>query len=52
MTLMLTTLLLPIRGLGALNVMRNALKDANLKPEDVDYINVHGTATPLAIFRD
>ncbi|HNS30132.1 MAG TPA: beta-ketoacyl-ACP synthase II [Tenuifilaceae bacterium] len=34
-------------GLGALNVMRNALKDANLKPEDIDYINVHGTATPL-----
>ena len=34
-------------GLGALNVMRNALYDANLKPEDVDYINVHGTATPL-----
>lgn len=34
-------------GLGATNVMRNALADANLKPEDVDYINVHGTSTPL-----
>ncbi|MDD2197435.1 MAG: beta-ketoacyl-ACP synthase II [Bacteroidales bacterium] len=34
-------------GLGAKNVMINALKDANLKPEDVDYINVHGTATPI-----
>ncbi len=34
-------------GLGAKNVMIQAIKDANLKPEDVDYINVHGTATPL-----
>jgi 3-oxoacyl-[acyl-carrier-protein] synthase II len=34
-------------GLGAKNVMINSLKDANLKPEDVDYINVHGTATPI-----
>ncbi|MCT4636685.1 MAG: beta-ketoacyl-ACP synthase II [Bacteroidales bacterium] len=34
-------------GLGAMNVMRNALEDAELKPEDIDYINVHGTATPL-----
>lgn len=34
-------------GLGAMNVMRNALEDANMKPEDIDYINVHGTATPL-----
>jgi 3-oxoacyl-[acyl-carrier-protein] synthase II len=34
-------------GLGAMNVMRNALRDANLKPEDIDYINVHGTSTPL-----
>ncbi|MFM2225203.1 MAG: hypothetical protein RJA07_1405 [Bacteroidota bacterium] len=34
-------------GLGALNVMKNALVDANLKPEDLDYINVHGTSTPL-----
>lgn len=34
-------------GLGAKNVMIKAIKDAGLKPEDVDYINVHGTATPL-----
>ncbi len=34
-------------GLGASLVMENALEDANLKPEDVDYINVHGTSTPL-----
>ncbi|WP_111706925.1 beta-ketoacyl-ACP synthase II [Lutibacter citreus] len=34
-------------GLGAKNVMRNCLKDAGLKPEDVDAINMHGTATPL-----
>lgn len=34
-------------GLGAQLVMRNALEDANLKPEDIDYINVHGTSTPL-----
>jgi 3-oxoacyl-[acyl-carrier-protein] synthase II len=34
-------------GLGANNVMRTALKDAGLQPEDIDYINVHGTSTPL-----
>jgi 3-oxoacyl-[acyl-carrier-protein] synthase II len=34
-------------GLGARNVMLLALKDAGLNPEDVDYINVHGTSTPL-----
>lgn len=34
-------------GLGAKNVMHMALNDAGLKPEDVDYINVHGTSTPL-----
>ena len=34
-------------GLGAYNVMANCLKDAGLKPEDVDAINMHGTATPL-----
>ena len=34
-------------GLGAANVMQYALQDAGLKPEDVDYINVHGTSTPL-----
>ncbi|HSA05253.1 MAG TPA: beta-ketoacyl-ACP synthase II, partial [Tenuifilaceae bacterium] len=34
-------------GLGARKVMENAIKDANLKPEDIDYVNVHGTSTPL-----
>jgi 3-oxoacyl-[acyl-carrier-protein] synthase II len=34
-------------GLGARNVMRNALIDAEMKPEDIDYVNVHGTSTPL-----
>ena len=34
-------------GLGAKLVMTNALKDARLKPEDIDYINVHGTSTPV-----
>ena len=34
-------------GLGARNVMTLALNDACLKKEDIDYINVHGTATPL-----
>jgi len=34
-------------GLGAIKVMELALEDAGLKPEDVDYINVHGTSTPL-----
>jgi 3-oxoacyl-[acyl-carrier-protein] synthase II len=34
-------------GLGARNVMKLAIQDAGLKPEDIDYINVHGTATPL-----
>jgi 3-oxoacyl-[acyl-carrier-protein] synthase II len=34
-------------GLGALNVMLNVLSDADIKPEEVDYINVHGTSTPL-----
>lgn len=33
-------------GLGAIIVMENALCDAGMKPEDIDYINVHGTATP------
>lgn len=34
-------------GLGALNVMRAALEDAGMQPTDIDYINVHGTSTPL-----
>lgn len=34
-------------GLGAKLVMQNALSDAELKPEDIDYINVHGTSTPV-----
>jgi 3-oxoacyl-[acyl-carrier-protein] synthase II len=34
-------------GLGARNVMKNALEDAGLSVNDVDYINVHGTSTPL-----
>ena len=34
-------------GLGVINVMKNALEDADMKPEDIDYINVHGTSTPL-----
>jgi 3-oxoacyl-[acyl-carrier-protein] synthase II len=32
-------------GLGAILVMQNALEDAQMKPEDIDYINVHGTST-------
>jgi 3-oxoacyl-[acyl-carrier-protein] synthase II len=34
-------------GLGARNVMIQAIKEASIKPENIDYINVHGTATPL-----
>ena len=34
-------------GIGARNVMLNCLRDANLKPEDVDVINMHGTSTGL-----
>jgi 3-oxoacyl-[acyl-carrier-protein] synthase II len=34
-------------GLGATRVMLNALEDANMQPEEIDYINVHGTSTPL-----
>lgn len=35
------------QGLGALNVMKNAMRDAGMTPADLDYINVHGTSTPL-----
>ena len=34
-------------GLGAKLVMQNALQDAGMKPEDIDYINLHGTSTPI-----
>ena len=34
-------------GLGARNVMRSTLEDAGMNPEDIDYVNVHGTSTPL-----
>ncbi|MBS1921212.1 MAG: beta-ketoacyl-ACP synthase II [Bacteroidetes bacterium] len=34
-------------GLGAKNVMNVALEDAGMRPEDIDYINTHGTSTPL-----
>lgn len=34
-------------GLGAFNVMKNALDDAGMTHADIDYINVHGTSTPL-----
>jgi 3-oxoacyl-[acyl-carrier-protein] synthase II len=34
-------------GLGAANVMRAAMSDAEMQPTDIDYINVHGTSTPI-----
>ena len=34
-------------GLGAKNVMKNALQSAGMRPEEIGYINVHGTSTPL-----
>lgn len=39
-------------GLGARLVMMNALKDAGLSTQDIDYINVHGTSTPLGDFSE
>ena len=35
------------KGIGAIKVMRNCLKDSNTNPQDVDLINVHGTSTQL-----
>ncbi|MBX2891031.1 MAG: beta-ketoacyl-ACP synthase II [Saprospiraceae bacterium] len=34
-------------GFGVINVMNLAMEDAGMKPEDIDYINTHGTSTPL-----
>ena len=34
-------------GLGATLVMKRALKDAGMQPDEIDYINVHGTSTPV-----
>ncbi|MDR3308420.1 MAG: beta-ketoacyl-ACP synthase II [Tannerella sp.] len=34
-------------GLGAILVMRNSLEDAEMSPDEIDYINVHGTSTPV-----
>ena len=34
-------------GKGAINVMKMSLEDAGMNPEDIDYVNVHGTSTPL-----
>ncbi len=34
-------------GIGAFNVMKSALEEANIKEEEMDYINMHGTSTPL-----
>src|SRR5210317_2589964 len=34
-------------GIGVIKVMENCLRDAGIKPEDVDHINTHGTSTPL-----
>jgi 3-oxoacyl-[acyl-carrier-protein] synthase II len=34
-------------GLGVINVLHNVLEDAEMQPEEIDYINVHGTSTPI-----
>ncbi len=36
----------PADGAGAAAAMKNALRDASLAPESIDYINAHGTSTP------
>jgi 3-oxoacyl-[acyl-carrier-protein] synthase II len=38
-------------GLGVIRVMQFALEDAGMKPEDIDYVNTHGTSTPLGELR-
>jgi len=35
------------KGLGTINVMKNALADAEISADQIDYVNVHGTSTPL-----
>jgi len=37
----------PDDGNGAARAMRNTLRNAGLEPQDIDYINAHGTSTPL-----
>ena len=39
-------------GLGAIKVMQDALNDAGITPQDIDYINVHGTSTPLGDYSE
>lgn len=39
-------------GLGAKNVMLTALEDAGMQPSDIDYVNTHGTSTPLGDFAE
>ena len=34
-------------GIGAMKSMRDAIKNGGIRPEDIDYVNVHGTSTPL-----
>ena len=39
-------------GIGVIAVMENCLRDAGMKPEDVDHINTHGTSTPLGDYAE